>query len=46
MVSKINPTVNFIFTVSPIRNVKDGFIENQQSKSHLITAIHEIIKSH
>ena len=27
-------------------DVKDGFIENQQSKSHLITAIHEIIKSH
>jgi hypothetical protein len=46
MVRKINPTVNFIFTVSPIRHIKDGFIENQQSKSHLITAIHEIIKSH
>ena len=46
MVRKINPTVNFIFTVSPIRHVKDGFIENQQSKSHLISAIHEIIKSH
>jgi len=29
MVRKINPTVNFIFTVSPIRHVKDGFIEKQ-----------------
>jgi len=46
LIKEINPTTNFIFTVSPVRHIKDGFIENQQSKSHLITALHQVIKSH
>jgi len=29
-----------IFTVSPVRHLKDGFIDNQLSKSHLIAAVH------
>lgn len=29
-----------VLTVSPVRHLKDGFIENQLSKSHLIAAIH------
>jgi len=37
-----NPTVNIIFTVSPVRHLKDGFTENSQSKAHLLTAIHQI----
>ena len=44
-IKKINPNVNFIFTVSPVRHLKDGVVENQQSKAHLITAIHKILKS-
>ena len=40
---KINPNGHFIFTISPVRHIKDGFIENQRSKAHLITAIHKII---
>ncbi|TLP74386.1 GSCFA domain-containing protein [Maribacter sp. ACAM166] len=43
MVRTINPDVQFIFTVSPVRHLKDGFIENQLSKAHLISAIHEIV---
>ena len=46
LIKEINPTTNFIFTVSPVRHIKDGFIENQQSKAHLITALHQVIKSH
>lgn len=38
-----NKNINVLFTVSPIRHLKDGFIENSQSKSHLISAIHNII---
>ena len=38
----INPNCSFIFTVSPVRHLKDGFVENQRSKSHLITAIHNL----
>jgi hypothetical protein len=41
----INPRLKIIFTVSPVRHIKDGFIENQQSKAHLITAIHQFIAS-
>lgn len=44
LIREINPTVNFIFTVSPVRHLKDGFVENQQSKSHLISAIHQLIE--
>lgn len=40
LVKKINPNCNFIFTISPVRHIKDGFIENQRSKAHLITALH------
>jgi lysophospholipase L1-like esterase len=39
----VNPNCHFIFTISPVRHLKDGFVENQRSKAHLITAIHEII---
>ncbi|WP_048331091.1 GSCFA domain-containing protein [Bizionia psychrotolerans] len=42
-VQSINPEVTLLFTVSPIRHLKDGFIENTQSKAHLITAIHEFL---
>jgi lysophospholipase L1-like esterase len=38
-----NKKAAIIFTISPVRHLKDGFIENQQSKSHLIAAIHQVI---
>ncbi|WP_339889564.1 GSCFA domain-containing protein [uncultured Flavobacterium sp.] len=40
LIQKVNPNCNFIFTVSPVRHIKDGFVENQRSKAHLISAIH------
>ena len=43
LVKNINPDINLLFTVSPVRHLKDGFVENMQSKSHLISAIHEVI---
>ena len=41
----INPEITVIFTVSPVRHLKDGFVENTQSKAHLIAAIHAISKN-
>lgn len=38
-----NPHVKIIFTVSPVRHLKDGVVENQLSKSHLITALHHVL---
>lgn len=45
MIRLVNPNANIIFTVSPVRHIKDGFIENQRSKSHLIAAIHNHIEA-
>ncbi|WP_162127266.1 GSCFA domain-containing protein [Flavobacterium phycosphaerae] len=43
LIQKINPDCQIIFTVSPVRHLKDGFVENQRSKAHLITAIQQIL---
>jgi lysophospholipase L1-like esterase len=46
LIQALNPNINFIFTISPVRHIKDGFIENQLSKSHLFTALHHVLKTH
>lgn len=38
-----NPNCKFIFTVSPVRHIKDGFVENNVSKAHLIAAINMLL---
>jgi lysophospholipase L1-like esterase len=43
LIQSINPNCNFIFTISPVRHIKDGFVENQRSKAHLITALQSAI---
>lgn len=43
LIQKVNPKATLIFTISPIRHVKDGFIENTQSKAHLISALHNLL---
>lgn len=43
LLKNINPTITSIFTVSPVRHLKDGFVENQQSKAHLLAGIHQVI---
>lgn len=40
-VSKINPHANLIFTVSPVKHLRDGLSQNLQSKSTLISALNE-----
>jgi len=44
LIKSINPKIEIIFTVSPVRHLKDGFIENSLSKSHLISAIHQVVE--
>ncbi|WP_313804293.1 GSCFA domain-containing protein [Flavobacterium sp.] len=44
-VHSVNPDCKFIFTVSPVRHIKDGFAENNLSKAHLISAIHTMINN-
>ena len=45
MIRTINPSVHFIFTVSPVRHLKDGFVENQLSKAHLLAAVNKVIQN-
>ncbi len=40
-VSEINSKAIIINTVSPVRHIKDGFVENTLSKAHLISSIHD-----
>ncbi|MEX0274793.1 MAG: GSCFA domain-containing protein [Flavobacteriaceae bacterium] len=42
-IGRINPSAQLIFTVSPVRHLRDGFIENQRSKSHLLAALHHTL---
>lgn len=42
-IKEVNSNITFIFTISPVRHLKDGFIENQRSKAHLITALHSLL---
>lgn len=42
-IQKANPSCKIVFTISPIRHIKDGIVENQRSKSHLIAAVHQMV---
>lgn len=41
-VKAVNPAVKFIFTISPVRHLREGFIENNRSKANLIQAVHAL----
>jgi hypothetical protein len=42
-IKEANPNITFIFTISPVRHLKDGFLENQRSKAHLISGLHSFL---
>ena len=44
LVKSINSNISILYTVSPVRHIKDGFVENQRSKAHLLSAIHQVIE--
>ncbi len=41
-VRSINPSVKFIYTISPVRHLREGFVENNRSKAALIQAVHAL----
>ncbi len=43
-VQLFNPNLKIIFTISPVRHIGDGIIENSRSKARLIEAVHSIIE--
>ncbi|HPH85296.1 MAG TPA: GSCFA domain-containing protein [Ferruginibacter sp.] len=43
---EFNPGIKVIFTISPVRHLRDGFIENNFSKATLIHAVHQLIEKY
>lgn len=41
-ITKINPNVKIITTVSPVRHIKDGMVENNVSKARLLDALYQL----
>jgi hypothetical protein len=39
-----NPECQILLTVSPVRHVRDGLVENQRSKAHLLAAVHQVVE--
>lgn len=38
----LNPALRIIFTVSPVRYIRDGVVENNRSKAVLLNAVHRL----
>lgn len=45
LIQNINPKIKIIFTVSPVRHIRDGLTENQKSKATLLLAIDAVQKA-
>ncbi len=44
-IKTINENIKIVFTVSPVRYIKNNMMENTLSKARLIVAIHELIRT-
>jgi PIN domain nuclease of toxin-antitoxin system len=42
LIQKVNPGLNIVFTISPVRHIKDGLVENNQSKAVLIELVRRL----
>ncbi|MFT4024758.1 MAG: GSCFA domain-containing protein [Flavihumibacter sp.] len=40
---KFNPGLRVIFTVSPVRHLRDGVVANNRSKARLLEAVHHLV---
>ena len=40
---KFNPNIKVMFTISPVRHLRDGVVDNNRSKARLIEAVHHIV---
>ena len=41
-VFRVNPEIRLILTVSPVRHMRDGYVENNRSKAVLLQAVHHL----
>ena len=38
-----NPKLKIIFTISPVRHLRDGVVENNRSKARLLETVHHLV---
>jgi len=38
-----NPDIRILFTVSPVRHLREGYVENNRSKAALISVVHHLV---
>jgi len=43
---QLNPGLNIIFTVSPVRHIRDGVVDNNRSKARLIEVVHQLVNKY
>lgn len=43
-IKKFNPNIKIIFTISPVRYIKDNMVENTLSKANLVVAVHRLLQ--
>jgi hypothetical protein len=43
---EFNPNIHILLTISPVRHIKDGFVENQQSKASLILSAKQLTEQY
>lgn len=41
-IREINPKVQFLFTISPVRHIRDGVVDNNRSKARLLESVHSV----
>lgn len=40
---QFNPALNILLTISPVRHIRDGVIENNRSKARLLESVHHLV---
>jgi hypothetical protein len=40
---QFNPGIRIVFTISPVRHIRDGVVENNRSKARLIEVVHHLV---
>ena len=45
LIHQINPKTQIIATISPVRHIKNGVVENNRSKANLLAALHQSIEN-
>ena len=46
LLKQFNPIIKIIFTISPVRHIRDGVVDNNRSKARLIESVHQLVSKY